>query len=178
MLHEPHTHRNGLPRCIGTRCARSRSVGCGCPPKAAIREPAAAGYINAVQVYPFAEGVLYRLYTAPGRVSDIALEPGESLASVAAGDTARWTVGDTVSGSGETRRTHLLVKPFAAGLSTNLVIATDRRVYHVELTSTGSRAMTAIRWTYPQNALLALSRRRAARGGGPSGLRGHRGRAS
>lgn len=130
--------------------------------KVAIREPAAAGYINAVQVYPFADGVLYRLYTAPGRVSDIALEPGESLASVAAGDTARWTVGDTTSGSGETRRTHLLVKPFAAGLSTNLVIATDRRVYHVQLTSTASTAMTAIRWTYPQDDLLAFSRRKAA----------------
>ena len=106
--------------------------------------------------------MLYRLYTAPGRVSDIALEPGETLASVAAGDTTRWTVGDTSSGSGETRRTHLLVKPFAAGQSTNLVIATDRRVYHVQLTSTASTAMTAIRWTYPEHELLVLSRRKAA----------------
>ncbi|MGR4892679.1 P-type conjugative transfer protein TrbG [Sphingopyxis sp. LARHCG72] len=130
--------------------------------KAAIREPAASAYMNAVQVYPFADGVLYRLYTAPGRVSDIALEPGETLVSVAAGDTSRWTVGDTTSGSGETRRTHLLVKPFAAGLSSNLVVATNRRVYHVQLTSTVSTAMTAIRWTYPQDELLALSRRQAA----------------
>lgn len=131
-------------------------------PKSAVREPAASAYRNAVQIYPFADGVLYRLYTAPGRVSDIALEPGETLVSVAAGDTARWTLGDTVSGSGETRRTHLLVKPFAAGLSTNLVIATDRRVYHVQLTSTASTAMTAIGWTYPEDELLALVRRKAA----------------
>lgn len=130
--------------------------------KAAIREPATSGYVNAVQVYPFADGVLYRLYAAPGRVSDIALEPGETLTSVAAGDTTRWAVGDTSSGSGEGRRTHLLVKPFAAGLSTNLVIATDRRVYHVQLTSTVATAMTAIRWTYPQDELLALSRHKAA----------------
>lgn len=127
--------------------------------KAAIREPAASGYINAVQVYPYSEGALYRLYTAPGRVSDIALQPGETLTSVAAGDTARWTVGDTVSGSGEGQRTHILVKPFAAGLSTNLVIATDRRIYHLHLTSRASAAMTAIRWTYPQDELLALARR-------------------
>ncbi len=130
--------------------------------KAAIREPDAAGYRNAVQVYPFAEGALYRLYTAPGRVSDIALQPGETLTSVAAGDTARWTVGDTVSGSGEAQRTHILVKPFAAGLSTNLVIATDRRVYHVQLTSTASTAMAAVRWTYPQDEMLALARQRTA----------------
>lgn len=130
--------------------------------KAAMREPAASGYVNAVQVYPYVEGALYRLYTAPGRVSDIALQPGETLTSVAAGDTARWTVGDTTSGSGESKRTHILVKPFAAGLSTNLVVATDRRVYHVQLTSTGSTAMTAIRWTYPQDELLAIASARAA----------------
>ena len=130
--------------------------------KAAIHEPATSGYVNAVQVYPFAEGMLYRLYTAPGRVSDIALEPGETLVSVAAGDTARWTVGDTTSGGGEARRTHLLVKPFAAGLSTNLVIATDRRVYHVQLTSTASTAMTSIGWRYPHDELMALVGRNAA----------------
>ena len=130
--------------------------------KAAVREPVASGYMNAVQIYPYAEGALYRLYTAPGRVSDIALQPGETLTSVAAGDTVRWTVGDTSSGSGEAKRTHLLVKPFAPGLSTNLVIATDRRVYHVQLTSTASMAMTAIRWTYPQDELLAIASARAA----------------
>lgn len=113
-----------------------------------------------MQVYPYDDGALFRLFAAPGRVSDIALQPGETLTSVAAGDTVRWTVGDTTSGSGETRRTHLLVKPFAAGLSTNLVITTDRRVYHVQLTSTASTAMTAIRWIYPQDELAALARQR------------------
>jgi len=128
--------------------------------KAALREPAKSGFVNAVQVYPYGEGALFRLFAAPERVSDIALQPGETLISVAAGDTVRWTVGDTASGSGETRRTHLLVKPFAPGLSTNLVITTDRRVYHVQLTSTASTAMTGMRWTYPQDELLALARQR------------------
>lgn len=68
-------------------------------------------------------------------MSDIALQPGEMLVSVAAGDTLRWIIGDTSSGSGATRRSHILVKPSAAGLSTNLVIATDRRTYHVEAES-------------------------------------------
>lgn len=129
--------------------------------KEALREPVKSGFLNAVQVYPYSEGALFRLYAAPERVSDIALQPGETLTSVAAGDTVRWTVGDTTSGSGEGRRTHILVKPFAPGLSTNLVIATDRRVYHVQLTSTASNAMTSIRWTYPQDELQALARQRA-----------------
>jgi type IV secretion system protein VirB9 len=128
--------------------------------RAALREPTAPGFVNAVQVYPYSEGVVYRLYTAPERVSDIALQPGETLVSVAAGDTARWTVGDTSSGAGEAKRTHILVKPFAPGLSTNLVIATDRRVYHLQLESTLATAMAAISWIYPQDALLAIARAR------------------
>jgi type IV secretion system protein VirB9 len=127
--------------------------------KAALQEPNTHGYINAIQVYPYAQGALYRLYAAPERVSDIALQPGETLTAVAAGDTVRWVIGDTTSGSGETRRVHVLVKPFAPGLTTNLVIATDRRAYHLQLESTDNTAMAAISWTYPRDQLLALQRR-------------------
>jgi type IV secretion system protein VirB9 len=127
--------------------------------RAALQEPNTHGYINAIQVYPYTQGALYRLYAAPERVSDIALQPGETLTAVAAGDTVRWVVGDTTSGSGETRRVHVLVKPFAPGLTTNLVIATDRRIYHLQLDSTDNTAMAAISWTYPGDQLLALQRR-------------------
>ena len=127
--------------------------------KAALQEPNTHGYINAIQVYPYTQGALYRLYAAPERVSDIALQPGETLTAVAAGDTVRWVIGDTTSGSGETRRVHVLVKPFAPGLTTNLVIATDRRTYHLQLDSTDNSAMAAISWTYPRDQLLALQRR-------------------
>jgi len=124
----------------------------------ALREPSNAGYINAVQVYPYAEGSLYRLYAAPERVTDIALQPGEEVTSVAAGDTVRWTVGDTTSGSGDSRRVHILVKPFSAGLATNLIITTDRRTYHLQLESTAATAMAAMSWTYPQDELIAIRR--------------------
>jgi type IV secretion system protein TrbG len=110
---------------------------------------------------PWWDGAVYRLDTAPGRVSDIALQPGESLIAVAAGDTARWVIGDTTSGSGPTRRTHILIKPAEPGLRTNLVITTDRRVYHLDLAS-GAIAMTGIAWTYPQDELLALRRAQEA----------------
>jgi type IV secretion system protein VirB9 len=117
--------------------------------------------MNAVQVYPYSDGALYRLYAAPEQVTDIALQPGETIISVAAGDTARWTVGDTTSGSGETKRTHVLIKPFAAGLRTNLLIATDRRTYHLELQSTDKTAMLALAWSYPADEMLALRRQQA-----------------
>src|SRR3546814_21091358 len=72
--------------------------------RAALREPSNAGYVNAVQVYPYSAGVLYRLYAAPERVTDIALQPGATVTSVAVGHTVRWTVGDTPRGSGEDRQ--------------------------------------------------------------------------
>lgn len=145
-----------------TREAASPTARVSAANRAALREPANAGFINAVQVYPYSEGVLYRLFAAPERVTDIVLQPGETVTSVAAGDTVRWTVGDTTSGSGESLRTHILVKPFSAGLRTNLVITTTRRAYHLQLESTPTTAMAAISWTYPQDELIALRREQQA----------------
>jgi len=124
--------------------------------RSAIQEPTSRGYINAVQVYPFSEGALYRLYATPEQVTDIALQPGETLSSVSAGDTVRWVMGDTTSGSGTGKQVHVLVKPFMTGLKTNLVIMTGRRSYHLVLESTDHTAMAAISWSYPQDQLLAL----------------------
>jgi type IV secretion system protein TrbG len=130
--------------------------------RSATVEPAAAGFVRGAQVYPYSEGTIFQAYAAPGLVTDIVLQPGENLVAVASGDTARWVIGDTTSGSGETRQTHLLVKPFSAGLTTNLVITTDRRAYHVRLVSTSGTALSSMRWTYPQDELLALRRQAEA----------------
>lgn len=127
--------------------------------RAATVRPTPSGFIGGSQVFPFAEGAIFLAYTAPGLVTDIALQPGEALVSVASGDTARWAIGDTTSGAGEVRQTHVLVKPFAPSLTTNLVIATDRRTYHVRLVSTANTALSSLRWTYPQDDLLALRRK-------------------
>lgn len=129
---------------------------------AALLEPSSHGYIDAIQVYPYSEGALYRLYAAPEQVSDITLEAGESLIAVSSGDTVRWVIGDTTSGKGDEARVHVLVKPFAPGLKTNLVITTDRRAYHLALESTDRTAMAALSWTYPQDTFLALQNRNIA----------------
>lgn len=46
--------------------------------RAATEEPTPQGYINAVQIYPFADGMIYRVYAAPEHVTDIALQPRRS----------------------------------------------------------------------------------------------------
>jgi type IV secretion system protein VirB9 len=135
--------------------------------EAATVEPAGADFVNAGAVYAFSDNAIYRLYTAPGRVTDIALQPGERLVSVASGDTVRWIIGDTSSGAGTERRVHVLVKPVAARLSTNLLIATDRRTYHLALTSSAGPAMAALSWSYPEDALLAIRSAQAAEASAP-----------
>lgn len=126
--------------------------------RVATLEPQAQGFVNAVQVFPFSDGAIYQVYTAPGAVTDIALQPSENLVAVAAGDTVRWVIGDTTSGTGADKRTHILVKPFTSGLATNLVVTTDRRSYHLQLTATARTAMAALSWTYPADQLIALRR--------------------
>jgi P-type conjugative transfer protein TrbG len=128
-------------------------------------EPTRAGYLNAIKVYPWSDGALYQVYAAPGEIPAIALEPGEQRVGsgpVAAGDTVRWIIGDTESGDGAEKRTHILVKPTRTDLITNLVINTDRRTYHLELRSDERTYMASVSWAYRQDQLIALRRQNAA----------------
>ena len=116
-------------------------------------QPTRDGYINAVQVYPFTEGALYQVYTAPGQVTDITLQESEQHVGsgpVATGDTVRWIIGDTESGAGTSRKVHILAKPTRPDLMTNLVINTDRRTYLLELRSTEKTYMASVSWQYCQ----------------------------
>lgn len=142
--------RGGKP---GTKEAGEAAARVEMANEAARVEPRRGGYFNAVQVYPYSPGALYQVYAAPGQITEIALEPGETLVGsgpVAAGDTTRWVIGDTESGAGETRRVHILVKPTRAGIETNLVINTDRRTYLVELRSREKPYMPSVAWAYPE----------------------------
>lgn len=124
-------------------------------------QPQREAFQGALQRYAWSEGGLYQVYTAPGRVTDLVLEAGERLAGpgpIAAGDTARWVIGDTESGEGDARRVHVLIKPTLPGLSTNLVINTDRRTYYVELRASAATYMASVAWTYPKGALIAVSK--------------------
>jgi type IV secretion system protein TrbG len=128
-------------------------------------QPSRSGYVNAVQVFPYAEGALYQIYAAPGQVSDIALQEGEQLTGsgpVAAGDTVRWIIGDTESGPANAKRVHILVKPTRPDVVTNLVINTDRRTYHMELRSTEQTYMASVSWVYAQDEIIALHRQNEA----------------
>lgn len=122
--------------------------------EAATRGPNDASLVGALHEFAYERGALYAVQASPQRITDIALEPGETLLSVSAGDTTRWIVGDAQSGIAGNLQSHILVKPNAANLATNLVIMTDRRVYHIDLKSTSGAAMASVAWRYPVEMTL------------------------
>ncbi len=87
-------------------------------------------------------------------LSDILLEKGERIFNVHLGDTARWSIDTTVSGNGENRTEHIIVKPLDSGLKTTLVIATDRRTYHIRLKSSVHDFMPQISFVYPNEGIF------------------------
>ena len=125
--------------------------------EAATRGPSDASLVGALHEFAYERGALYAVQASPQRITDIALEPGETLLSVSAGDTTRWIVGDAQSGVAGNIQSHILVKPNATNLATNLVIMTDRRVYHIDLKSTSGSAMASVAWRYPVEMTLATS---------------------
>lgn len=95
--------------------------------------------------------VLPSVVCSPLYVCAIALQPGEQHRDVLAGDPVRWQVLPAVSGDGPTRRTHVVVKPTDIGLSTNLVITTDRRTYVIRLVSRRDDWMPVVAFSYPED---------------------------
>lgn len=90
---------------------------------------------------------------APLRVCDLQLQQGESILSVFIGDSGRWQVEPATVGEGGVYATeHVIIKPLDIDLRTNLVITTNRRVYHIELVSTKKQAMSQISFIYPEDA--------------------------
>lgn len=101
------------------------------------------------------------LVCAPLMPTDLELQPGELVNDVFVGDTARWVVSVGRSGAGA-ERTHLIFKPFDAGLETTAVITTDRRTYHVKLISDQKGHIPYAGFRYPEDEQAALNRQLAA----------------
>ncbi|MGY8527608.1 P-type conjugative transfer protein TrbG [Paracidovorax citrulli] len=104
-------------------------------------------------MYPYGQ-YLPKLTCTLMRVCDIQLEPGEIVTGKpVAGDTVRWKMSKQVSGSGDRAVTHIVVKPTEANISTNLMIATDRRAYQIELHSSASEKdyVNMVGFYYPQD---------------------------
>lgn len=114
------------------------------------------------------DGTLYYQYgvtmptiiCTPYRVCALRLQPGETVNQVKMGDT-RWIAEGSVSGSGNTEQESVIVKTLEYGISTNMIVSTDRRTYTIELKSARHEWMPAIAFDYPEEQELAWAKYRA-----------------
>lgn len=86
------------------------------------------------------------------QVCDVELQPGEQVNSLQIGDQERWSVEPAVSGGTAGEVQHLIIKPHDVGLETSLVVATNRRTYHIRLRSHRTDFMPRVSFTYPEEA--------------------------
>jgi len=123
--------------------------------KEAALEPSKNNFFNASMIFDWEQGRLYQVYTKPERITDIAFEVGETVLSIGGGDSQRWTISETQSGKEPNLRKHIFVKPHQVGISTNLVVTTDRRTYHIEMHSLGNVSYQAsVSWKYPSSSII------------------------
>ncbi len=108
-------------------------------------------------LFTFGES-LHTVVCSPLRVCDIELEAGEVIQGTPQlGDSVRWTVTAATTGEGAERREHVIVKPTLAGLETNLIIPTDRRMYHLLLVSDESGFVSRVAFRYPDTEARRLA---------------------
>lgn len=122
---------------------------------AARQRPSAEAFQGARQIYAYEPGALYEVYTSPNYITTVLLEPGETLNTIAAGDTSRWMVTQADAEDQIDGRTIVLLKPQATNLRTNVILITDRRSYLIEaISQRGDTYSAQVAWTYPQDTQL------------------------
>jgi type IV secretion system protein TrbG len=88
---------------------------------------------------------------APLQICNLSLQPGEVVHDVQVGDSVRWKISPSMSGSGSEQTTHLIIKPVDAGLVSSLNVATNRRTYAIKLVSTQQHWMPLVAFNYRFN---------------------------
>ena len=102
-------------------------------------------------VYTYGAG-LPVVVCAPLHVCMVELEPGEKIVGEPhIGDSVRWEISPTTSGTGADSTPILIVKPRIPGLDTTMVVPTDRRAYYIRLQSKPTEYVARVAFTYPED---------------------------
>jgi len=99
----------------------------------------------------------------PLRACDVELEVGEEIMGLALGDTVRWEVLPVVSGGKKGLKPHLIIKPRDFDISTNLIVTTSKRTYHLALLSDKADYVRQFKFYYPGEMLRNFKSQNLAR---------------
>ncbi|MBU6486201.1 MAG: TrbG/VirB9 family P-type conjugative transfer protein [Burkholderiales bacterium] len=106
-------------------------------------------------VFPYSRDQIYRVMTAPLKLTTIELAPGEKLVSdPAMGDSVQWII-DTDGAN------HVFIKPTKPGLVNTLHLSTNQHEYDVTLVSSpmGGLFYQSVRFRYPQSLMVKVQAR-------------------
>ena len=123
-----------------------------------------------IGVFPYSRDQIYRVLTAPLKLTTIELEKGEKLiADPAMGDSVQWEIDDD-------KMNHVFIKPHKADLVNTLHLTTNLREYDFTLIASPAGGMfyQTVRFQYPRAPMARVSARDDAtanggRGGADSG---------
>lgn len=108
-----------------------------------------------IGVFPYSRDQIYRVLTAPLKLTTIELEKGEKLiADPAMGDSIQWEIDDD-------KMNHIFVKPHKADLVNTLHLTTNKREYDLTLISSpaGGLFYQTVRFQYPRSPMTRVSSR-------------------
>lgn len=124
-----------------------------------------------IGVFPYSRDQIFRVLTAPLKLTTIELEPGEKLiADPAMGDSVQWEIDDD-------KMNHVFIKPHKADLVNTLHLTTNRREYDFTLIASpaGGFFYQTVRFQYPRAPMARVNVRDEAGGTGPGASAGERG---
>lgn len=124
-----------------------------------IRTGAKAAKENIKTTFVYNESDMYRVFTRAGFLTEIRLNPDEEIIYLAGGDTSRWAIDEGVSGSIAGNRKTVVIKPFYAGIKTNLIVNTNKRTYNIFLHSANEWYNPVVEFDYPREAKLAIKKK-------------------
>jgi type IV secretory pathway VirB9-like protein len=134
------------------------------------QESASTLTFNAIHQYRFDEGGLYNIVAAPKNMTELSLQPGETVLGEPTVGAGGWAVkAINYDQTGQSPRFKIVIRPNQEDLHTNLVVVTDRRTYYCNLHSRlPPKFMVAVSWSYPQDEIaraapLAVARDQAVR---------------
>lgn len=108
-----------------------------------------------IGVFPYSRDQIYRVLTAPLKLTTIELEKGEKLiADPAMGDSIQWEIDDD-------KMNHVFIKPHKADLVNTLHLTTNKREYDLTLISSpaGGLFYQTVRFQYPRSPMTRVSSR-------------------
>lgn len=112
--------------------------------------------IGSKTVYNYQDGAIYEVHAGVDRVTDIELAAGEILTNPpVSGDTVRWKISVLETERNADKKTHVVIKPTEENIETNLILTTNKNVYHLRLRAS-DWYMPAVSWNYPEEEARML----------------------